>query len=274
VSYPSNRQTVSPDAVAADQIKAFVRRIEALEDEIRALNGDKSEVYKEAKGNGFDVKVLRKVVAARRQDHSERLEQDALFDLYMEALEGVAHAHVENIEEFDVETGEILETEPPSNGAGGAEEGAVANDVPTSAQPIQEREAPMLDAATGESPVSLGQAANAGGENVAPPPAHAPEQPGTDDGSVNLPAEGSAHSASIPEPATLPTPSGIAAAGDESAESSTAALVVPSIANADRSKPHPFCKDPEECGVVASWEHTCLSCYRDMERAQREGAAA
>ena len=86
--------------VAHDQIKAFVRRIEALEDEIHALNGDKSEVYKEAKGNGFDTKVLRKVIAKRRLGEDDRNEQDALFDLYWNAVHGVVHAHVEIIEQF------------------------------------------------------------------------------------------------------------------------------------------------------------------------------
>lgn len=132
---------MSPDTVAQDQIKAFVRRIEALEDEIKVLNEDKSEVYKEAKGNGFDTKVLRKVIAARRQDSNERAEQDALFQLYMEALEGVAHAHVEIIEEFDPETGEVGKptTEIPGNGAGAAEAGVeVALVAPTSAETIPE----------------------------------------------------------------------------------------------------------------------------------------
>lgn len=78
--------TVSPDSVAQDQIKAFIERIERLEEEKAAIAGDIKEVYAEAKGNGFDTKVLRKIVAIRKQDQSERMEQEALLELYMTAL--------------------------------------------------------------------------------------------------------------------------------------------------------------------------------------------
>lgn len=78
--------TVNPDEVARDQLAAFVERIERLEEEQRGINEDKKEVYAEAKGNGFDVKVLKKVVAIRRQDASERAEQEAILDLYLSAL--------------------------------------------------------------------------------------------------------------------------------------------------------------------------------------------
>lgn len=98
---------------APDQLQSFVRRIEALEDEITALNRDKSDVYKDAKGEGFDTKVLRKVIAARRLDASERNEQDAMFDLYWDAIHGVASARVEIIEEFDPATGEVIEAPTP-----------------------------------------------------------------------------------------------------------------------------------------------------------------
>lgn len=79
-------ETVSSDSVAQDQLAAFVRRIESLEDEIKALNSDKSEVYREAKGNGFDVKVLRKIIADRRKDLTDRMEFEAVYDLYAAAL--------------------------------------------------------------------------------------------------------------------------------------------------------------------------------------------
>ena len=78
--------TVSPDSVAQDQIKAFIERIERLEEEKSAIAGDIKEVYAEAKGNGFDTKVLRQIVRIRKQDHAERMEQEALLELYMAAL--------------------------------------------------------------------------------------------------------------------------------------------------------------------------------------------
>jgi len=101
---------------SAQQLRSFVERVERIEEEISALNADKSEIYKEARGNGFDVKALRKVVAQRKLDPSEREERDALFDLYWSAIHGSdedlsrARAHArEIIEEFDPETGEITE---------------------------------------------------------------------------------------------------------------------------------------------------------------------
>lgn len=78
--------TVSPDAVAAEQLRAFIERIERLEEEKSAIGGDIKEVYAEAKGNGFDTKVLRKIVAVRKMDANERMETEALMELYMSAL--------------------------------------------------------------------------------------------------------------------------------------------------------------------------------------------
>ncbi|WP_020179797.1 DUF2312 domain-containing protein [Methylopila sp. M107] len=75
-----------PDEVARDQLTAFVERIERLEEEKKGVSDDIAEVYAEAKGNGFDVKVLRKVIAVRKQDVSERAEQEAILDLYLSAL--------------------------------------------------------------------------------------------------------------------------------------------------------------------------------------------
>lgn len=86
--------TVSPDSVAQDQLRAFIERIERLEEEKAAIAEDIKEVYAEAKGNGFDTKVLRKIVSIRKQDHNERMEQEALLELYMTAL-GMAAAPTE-----------------------------------------------------------------------------------------------------------------------------------------------------------------------------------
>lgn len=72
--------------VARDQLRAFVERIERLEEEKKAIAEDIKEVYAEAKGNGFDTKVLRQVVRIRKQDAHERAEQEAVLDLYMHAL--------------------------------------------------------------------------------------------------------------------------------------------------------------------------------------------
>jgi uncharacterized protein (UPF0335 family) len=77
-----------PTEVAGDQLRAIVERIERIDEEIRELNEGKKEIYLEAKGNGFDVKILREVVRVRKQDQKERDEQDSLLDLYLHAIEG------------------------------------------------------------------------------------------------------------------------------------------------------------------------------------------
>jgi uncharacterized protein (UPF0335 family) len=71
---------------AKDQLKSFVERVERLEEEKTALSGDIREVYAEAKGQGFDTKIMRQVVRLRKMDSHEREEHDALLDLYMSAL--------------------------------------------------------------------------------------------------------------------------------------------------------------------------------------------
>ncbi len=71
---------------AKDQLKSLVERVERLEEEKTALSGDIREVYAEAKGHGFDVKIVRQVVRLRKMDSGQREEQDALLDLYMSAL--------------------------------------------------------------------------------------------------------------------------------------------------------------------------------------------
>lgn len=71
---------------AKDHLKAFIERIERLEEEKKALADDIRDIYAEAKGNGFDVKALRQVVRLRKQDTDERKEQAAILDTYCLAL--------------------------------------------------------------------------------------------------------------------------------------------------------------------------------------------
>jgi uncharacterized protein (UPF0335 family) len=77
---------MATESVAQDQLRAFVERIERMEEEKRAITDDIKEIYAEAKGNGFDVKVLRQIIRIRKQDHNERMEQEAILELYMAAL--------------------------------------------------------------------------------------------------------------------------------------------------------------------------------------------
>ena len=73
-------------AVAAGQLRAYVERVGRLEEEKAAIATDIREVYSEAKGNGFDTKALRTVVRLRKKDRDERLEEEAVVDLYKSAL--------------------------------------------------------------------------------------------------------------------------------------------------------------------------------------------
>jgi uncharacterized protein (UPF0335 family) len=75
-----------PGGVAGDQLRAFVERIEQVEEEIRALTDDKKDIYAEAKGQGFDVKILREVVRIRKKDQQERDEEESLLDVYLHAI--------------------------------------------------------------------------------------------------------------------------------------------------------------------------------------------
>ncbi len=71
---------------AKDHLKAFVERIERLEEEKKAIADDVRDVYAEAKANGFDTRALRAVVQLRRQDADERREHEAVLETYMHAL--------------------------------------------------------------------------------------------------------------------------------------------------------------------------------------------
>jgi uncharacterized protein (UPF0335 family) len=83
---PERDESDAVGSVARDQIKAFVARIERLEEEKANIAADIKEVYAEAKAMGFDTKVLRQVIRIRKQDRNERQEMEALLELYLGAL--------------------------------------------------------------------------------------------------------------------------------------------------------------------------------------------
>jgi len=80
-----DEQTAKP-LIAKDHLKAFIERIERLEEEKKAIADDIRDVYAEAKGNGFDVKALRTIVRLRKQDADERREHETILETYMHAL--------------------------------------------------------------------------------------------------------------------------------------------------------------------------------------------
>ena len=72
--------------VDAKHLRAFIERIEKLEEEKKAIAEDIKDVYAEAKGNGYDVKIMRKIVSLRKQDKDKRREEEEILDLYLAAL--------------------------------------------------------------------------------------------------------------------------------------------------------------------------------------------
>lgn len=83
MTWPANSDA---EGIARDQLKAFVERVERLEEEQKAINDDKKDVYGEARSMGFDVKILKRVIALRRKDPDQRLEEEAILDTYLRAL--------------------------------------------------------------------------------------------------------------------------------------------------------------------------------------------
>jgi uncharacterized protein (UPF0335 family) len=73
--------------IAGDRIRSLIERVEHIEEEIKALNEGKKEIFLEAKGEGFDVKVLKEIIRLRKQDKDERDERESLLDLYLRAME-------------------------------------------------------------------------------------------------------------------------------------------------------------------------------------------
>ena len=78
---------MSDVTIPGGKIRSFVERIENIDGELAELNEQKKEVFAEAKGEGFDVKILKEIIKLRKQDQDERDERESLLDLYMRAME-------------------------------------------------------------------------------------------------------------------------------------------------------------------------------------------
>lgn len=85
--------------VSSAQLKSFIERIERLEEEKSAVGEQIREVFAEAKGTGFDIKIIRQILKIRRMEAQERLEQEELLDLYLTALGMNKPPSAENISE-------------------------------------------------------------------------------------------------------------------------------------------------------------------------------
>jgi uncharacterized protein (UPF0335 family) len=78
--------------IPGNRILSLIERLEHIEEEVKALNEGKKEVLAEARGEGFDVKVLKEILRLRKQDQDERDEQESLLDLYLKAMQNAAPA--------------------------------------------------------------------------------------------------------------------------------------------------------------------------------------
>lgn len=80
------KDTAGAPAVAADQLRLFIERIERLEEEKKGIADDVKDVYSEAKSNGYDTATMRKIVSLRKLESHQRQEADALLETYRNAL--------------------------------------------------------------------------------------------------------------------------------------------------------------------------------------------
>lgn len=77
---------MSTNSIAPDHLRAFVERIEQIEEQVKQLGEDKKDVYAEAKGNGYDTKIIAKIVSIRKQDPDKRREEEEILELYLQAM--------------------------------------------------------------------------------------------------------------------------------------------------------------------------------------------
>jgi len=88
---------MSDVSIPGGKIRSFVERVENIDGELAELNEQKKEVFAEAKGEGFDVKILKEIIKLRKQDADERDERESLLDLYMRAMETASTASEEKV---------------------------------------------------------------------------------------------------------------------------------------------------------------------------------
>jgi uncharacterized protein (UPF0335 family) len=125
------------------QLQALVDRIERLEEEKKTIAADIKEVYAEAKGNGFDVKILRKVVSLRKKEAAEREEEQAMLDVYLTALGMQTHLFDDEIPETQSQTEVASEAVIEGNGESTPNANATdANKTPSTHREVELPPAP------------------------------------------------------------------------------------------------------------------------------------
>jgi uncharacterized protein (UPF0335 family) len=84
MTYPENADETQ--TVAADELRQFIERIERMEEEGKAINADKADIYGEARGRGYSTKAIKTIVRLRAKDANQRLEEESILQTYMAAL--------------------------------------------------------------------------------------------------------------------------------------------------------------------------------------------
>lgn len=230
-------------SVADDMIRSYFERWQRLEEEKHTISDDLKELFAEAKGNGLDAKALRTVFREQVGDKAARDEFDAICDLYRASLTGPrarpAPARVEKIEEFDAETGEIMES--------------AGKELPAEARQPSAR--PMESSAT-----------NVAGPPPMTVPGGEPGIPSTDAGGAKTEDHGSGLPGRSDEQSAYQSTKSEQAATISDAE-------VPAFLKKDRYVLRPHCLNPNLCAGSGSKHcHACLKA-RD-EEIMAEGAAA
>lgn len=82
----NNQDDAAGKAIAVDQLRSFIERIERLEEEKKTISDDIKEVYAELKGNGFDAKAVKEIIRLRKKEDLERQEEEGVIQLYKDAL--------------------------------------------------------------------------------------------------------------------------------------------------------------------------------------------
>lgn len=255
----------APDDFAHNLIRAFYERWDRLESEKDAISGDLKELFAEAKGQGFDTKVLRKLFRDQKADAGERQEFEALYDLYAAALNGPlardARDAREDDEEFDPETGEI---KPVGNGADSAETAvqvATFGATPSANKP----EAPTPRPEAPVNPVA--HVENARGAKTSE------QEPSEPEGSGEMHGRCEPISPPIPPPAEGNTPTS-AGHGDESATHAAALVVATNVVELRKPKAPTFndpahrdCLEPGRCGGFSNLG-LCDRCREAAESGQ------
>lgn len=256
--------------VAAGLLRSFIERIERVEADIKERNADKSEIYKELRGQGFNVKAVRQCVAARKLDSAEREERDAIFDLYWEALTGASRVRVH---EEQPNSSSLTSSPAKTKKAGAARTPAPANNSASSepnptpvartsepeAEPLTasgntENPDPLLSKADGGQPQSS-DTGGAKGDGTHTVVGQGGEEPGTTN------AKSEQQDASASQGRNEP-------ASESGATATIPDADMPLFLLKDRAQLRPNCLNPSNCaGYGTKHCHSCLTTAEQQGRA-------